>query len=281
MKTISGDNFCEVEKYKLYRSVYDILHPTISKKNISNYKVVLDEKLLPMLVFYPQRVSNINSIIIMIPGCGSVSGSYGKYSDICKKMAKETEKLVIAIDYFGRELKYPTTDNKIVKIISYLYEELKKNGIREENVTIMSDSTGCSILGKCLSKLVKKGYSFGKLILLYPICRSNYSDYKWNDACLNINFNLDKKINNYLKKYYARSKEINFELFEVDVCNIFQKSLVVTGDMDVLRDEGRLLAEKLNSKYKNIKFASHGFLSSDDEEVLSDAYKEICEFVNE
>ena len=55
MKIVNGDNFCSEEKYKLYRTVYEILHPTISKKNISNYKVVFDEKLLPTLVFYPKR----------------------------------------------------------------------------------------------------------------------------------------------------------------------------------------------------------------------------------
>ena len=32
------------EKYKLYRTVKDLLHPTISKRNISNYKIVVDEK---------------------------------------------------------------------------------------------------------------------------------------------------------------------------------------------------------------------------------------------
>lgn len=281
MKTTGGDNFCDVDKYKLYRNVYDILHPTISKKNISNYKVVVDEKLLPTLVFYPKRVSNINSVIIMVPGCGSVSGSYGKYSDICMRVSKETEKLVIAIDYFNRGLKYPTTDNKVVKIINYLIEELKKNGIREENITLMSDSTGCLILGKCLSKLLKKGNRVGKMILLYPVCRSDYSEFKWNDACLNINFNLDKKINNYLKKYYAKNKDIGFNLFDLDIEDVYQKALIITGDMDIVKEDGCLLADRLKAKYKNIKFASHGFLSSDDEEVLSDTYKEICEFVNE
>ena len=82
MKIVVGDNFGDVEKYKLYRNVYEILHPTISKKNISNYKVVFDEKLLPVLVFYPEKISNVESIIIYVPGDGKVNGCYGKYSSI-------------------------------------------------------------------------------------------------------------------------------------------------------------------------------------------------------
>ena len=72
MKITNGDNFCEVEKYKLYRTVYDLLHPSISKKNISNYKVVLDEKLLPVMVFYPDKMSSSKSIIIYVVGDGKI-----------------------------------------------------------------------------------------------------------------------------------------------------------------------------------------------------------------
>ena len=47
------------EKYKLYRTIKEILHPTISKRNISNYKIVIDEDLLLLRVFYPKKVSEI------------------------------------------------------------------------------------------------------------------------------------------------------------------------------------------------------------------------------
>ena len=94
MKIKSGDNFCEIEKYKLYRTVHDLLHPTISKKNISNYKVVLDDKLLPVVVFYPDKMSNSKSIILYVVGDGKVNGCFGKYSDICKNLAKNTNSIV-------------------------------------------------------------------------------------------------------------------------------------------------------------------------------------------
>ena len=63
MKIKSGDNFCEIEKYKLYRTVHDLLHPTISKKNISNYKVVLDDKLLNVAIDFEVRFPNEKMIV--------------------------------------------------------------------------------------------------------------------------------------------------------------------------------------------------------------------------
>lgn len=284
MKIVVGDNFCNDEKYKLYRGVYEILHPTISKKNISNYKVVFDEKLLPVLVFYPNKISNVKSIIIYVPGEGKVSGSYGKYSDVCKRVAKESNSVVVAVDYFNSTVKYPTVVNKISKLIKYLYDELSDNGIDEKNITLMSDSVGCKIMGSVITKLISKSVMVEKLMLFYPVVRDDYNDYKWNESLMSINFNLDKKVNNYLKKYLPKDGEVNCNLLDMIYFKEFPKTLVVTGDMDIFKDDGEVLANNLlknveGSKYANIKFASHGFLSSTDEEINREVYKIISEFV--
>ena len=53
-------------KCNLYKSIREILHPSISKKNISNYKIIIDQDLLPLKVYYPKKVSNLNNILIYI-----------------------------------------------------------------------------------------------------------------------------------------------------------------------------------------------------------------------
>lgn len=284
MKKIIGDNFGEVEKYKLYRTVYEILHPTISKKNISNYKVVFDEKLLPVLVFYPTKISNINSVIIFVPSDGKVSGCFGKYSEICKNMAKETNSVVIAIDYFDSTIKYPTVVNKVSKIIKYLYDELNSIGIKLENISLMSDSVGCKILGSSITKLISKGCLISKVIFVYPVVRDDYNEYKWNESLMSINFNLDKKVNSFLKKYLPKENENSCSLFELVYFKDFPKCLILTGDMDIFKEDGETLKEitcKNNeaSVSYNIKFASHGFLGTNDEEIQREMYKYISEFV--
>ena len=45
------DDFGTGDSYKLYRSVYEIIHPTIPKKNISNYKIMIQEELVPLRIF--------------------------------------------------------------------------------------------------------------------------------------------------------------------------------------------------------------------------------------
>lgn len=286
MKHIVGDSFGSSEKYKLYRTVYEILHPTISKKNISNYKVVLEEKLLPVLVFYPNKISNIENIIIYIPGDGKVNGSFGAYSEICKNMAVETDSVVVAIDYFASVVKYPTVVNKIYKLVKYLYEEFGNIGIDTSKIVLMSDSVGCKILGSVTAKLIGENIYINKEVLLYPVVRDDYNDYSWNESVLNLNFNLDKRVNSYLKKYFPKDKECNCNLLEMGYLKDFPKTLVVVGDMDIFKDDGVLLGEVLvknikGSSYKSIEFASHGFLSSKDEEVRREAHNLIKEFIKD
>lgn len=283
MKIVVGDNFGDVEKYKLYRNVYEILHPTISKKNISNYKVVFDEKLLPVLVFYPEKISNVESIIIYVPGDGKVNGCYGKYSSICKKIAKETKSIVITIDYFNSTIKYPTVVNKISKLIKYLYDELNSNGYSSEKITLLSDSLGSKITSSVVTKLISKGISINKLVLLYPVVKDSYDNYSWNESLMSINFNLDKRVESYLKKYLSKV-EVSCNLDEIVYYKDFPKTLVVTGDMDIFKEDGEALGEIVSknipgSLYENIKFASHGFLGSNDEEVNRDVYLIINKFI--
>lgn len=285
MKHIIGDNFGESEKYKLYRSVYEILHPTISKKNISNYKVVFEEKLLPVLVFYPNKISSIDSIVVYVPGDGKVNNSFGMYSDICKRMAIECNSIVVAIDYFNSTVKYPTIVNKISKLIKYLYLEFNNNGYDSSKITLMGDSVGCKILGSVTAKLISDGISVDKEVMICPVIRDDYNDYKWNESLLNLNFNLDKRINSYLKKYFPKDKEYNCDLLEMGYLKDYPKTFVVIGDMDLFKEDNILFGEVIKkniegSDYKTIEFASHGFLGSKDEEVKREAYNLISEFIN-
>ena len=45
------NEFDNEEKYRLYRTVKDLLHPSISKKNISNYKIIINDDILPLRIF--------------------------------------------------------------------------------------------------------------------------------------------------------------------------------------------------------------------------------------
>lgn len=286
-----GDNFSKEQKYKLYRTVEEIIHPTISKKNISNYKIVIKEDLVPVLVFYPKKISNLMSAIIFIPGDGFVSGCRDEYSNICKEISSECDKLVIALDYFEMDNKFPNTLDICYKTVMYLLDELEKNSIFRDNVILMGDSTGANLV----SSITLKNISFNdnkicKEILLYPVLSGEYfgkSKYESISKNSEVDLLTIKRLENFMGKYVSSKRKMKdplvFPLLNKDFSN-YPKTLVVTGNLDPLKDEGfeyykRLDAAGSKCYYSDIKFAAHGFLSSSDLEIKTELYRVINDFI--
>ena len=110
------DNFDSLIKYKLYRNVKDLIHPSISKRNISDYKIIFNDDLLPVRVFYPKKVSHMDKVVIYIPRDGKVTDSYGSYTLISKDLALKLNRCLISIDYFENGIEYPETIDKAWKL---------------------------------------------------------------------------------------------------------------------------------------------------------------------
>lgn len=164
--------FEKEEKYKLYRTVREILHPTISKKNISDYKIIVDDNLLPLRIFYPQKVSNMNKVTIYIHGDILLTNCKAKYAEISNKIALNTDNLVISID--AEELNNVTNKkyiNKMYETTKYLIEELYKLNIT--NIKLLGGSTGSTTILNFKDKLKIDNLNL-KTILFYPVLSSKY-----------------------------------------------------------------------------------------------------------
>lgn len=146
-----------MKEYKLYRTLHDIMHPSISRKNITNYKIVINENLLPLQIYYPNKEVILENIIIYI------ANKIDNY-DIYNELAKRTNNLVILIDNNEK--------NKIddyYKTINYIYDNTSIMDINPSNITIMSDFEGTDIENKIVLKSSKsKDFTINKIILLGP-----------------------------------------------------------------------------------------------------------------
>ena len=178
--------------YRLYRTVEELITPSISKKNISNYEIVFSDDLLPVRVFYPNKVSNIEKVIIFIPGMNK-SSKY-KYTSIFNKLSLEVDTTIIAIDYYSVENE---VENNINNIVDYLYKELLRIGISKDNIILMSDSEGSNYS-------VNINNSINKEVLLYPLVDDKEITIKRKrliingelDSTKDIGENLSEKIDN-------------------------------------------------------------------------------------
>ena len=154
---------------KLYRSIEDVLNPSISRKNISEYKIILKDDLVPIQVYYPNINVELNKVSIYIHGREICNDFYEEY-------ALKTNNIVIVIDY--------TKDNYISElenIINYILGELIKSKIKYEDITLVGDFTGADIILELSSILDKKKYDKIDKILISPI-ENDLSNYIFSNT---------------------------------------------------------------------------------------------------
>lgn len=121
------------EDYRLYRNLYDLIHPSISRENITKYKILLKDELAPIRVFYPDNKINIENIIIYVRGKEVNNNFYDE-------LAKNTERVVFLIEFSKK-----TFYDDCCKLVRYIldnfkdYHEIKK-------VSIMGDFEGADLI---------------------------------------------------------------------------------------------------------------------------------------
>ncbi len=278
------DNFDNLIEYKLYRNVRDLIHPSISKRNISDYRIILNDVLLPVRVFYPKKVSNMQKVIIYIPGEGKVTDSYGKYTAISKDLALKTNRCLITVDYFENGIKFPDTIDKIYELLLYLYQQLHEIGIADEDIVLLGDSFGGNLVNAINIKFIEDGYDYiKKCVLFYPMISMNYEEDLYPSFEDNTKFDLlTMNTCKSFMKNYTNSDDSLVKVLNYDKLDKFPRFMVITGDIDPLRDEGKDFFDHLNKEdnvYCNLESNTHGFLKYI-HTMKDDIYNEMNKFMN-
>lgn len=270
------NNFEDDLKYKLYSNLNKIMHPSISKKNISSYKIVLKEDISLVRVFYPLKVSNLNKVIIYIHGISSVSGCGNHYSDICMNIALKTKQLVIAVDY-DEHKRYLECLKDIAKCVKFISDELNLLGIDNNSITLMGDSIGAT-MAYSVSKMLG---DIKRNILISPVLSGKYFE--------EVNIIKNDKVNtglvNSLKNYYTEvlrfkknyKDELVFPLLgkEKTTNNI----LIITASNDYLKEEAYQFSEFHSCDILELTVGGHGFLKNMSLDIENIFYIKILEFL--
>ena len=284
---VKKDNNFELEdRYNLFRTIEEIIHPSISKRNISDYNIILEEYLYPVRVYYPKKVSNIKKVIIFIHGDASITNSVGKYADICKNMAIETSRLVIAIDYLKESnLTYPEFYEKMYLNLTYLYKEFEDSGILFDDICLMGDSTGGNICYAMNMMAIEKGdFKVNKTVLFYPTLSIDYGkNTKIEYVDSKENKSLIKSLNKYYKSFCNNEVDKYLSPFVEDNYKDLSDSLIFVSKTDVVKDECFKYYEGLNKhnkgKYVEFSFCEHGFLNNINKDIKNEMFNQIKEFL--
>ena len=268
----SVNSFEKGFKYKLYRTVYEVVHPTISKKNISSYRIMFKDDILPVRVFYPKKVSNINRIIFYIAGFGDVTGCTAKYGDICKRIALKTDTLVIALDMDDiDDDNYLDVYELCYKTCLYLNEELEKLNIDDLKIFLTGDSLGANM---AMSICKDEEFSSYNMILFYPVLSSKCLDRE-----------IDYEVLKSLKRHFLDKKLLDnslvFPLINTDY-KYKNNTLFIVGDADPIKDDVLSYYDLShdNNELYIVNMYGHGFLDGIDDIALGNLFDKVNEFMN-
>jgi len=232
-------------------------------------------------------------LIIYCHGGGWVIGDFETYDMTVKTIANCTKSAVAFVEYSrAPEFPYHHALNQVYKTVEYLYENADKYKLDREHIAIAGDSAGGNLATVTAMKIKKANkIKLCFQVLIYPVCDAemkteSYREFKngpW----------LSKKAMEWFWDSYTGEKDIKKEIFvsplkaELEDLKGLPTTLVITGENDVLRDEGEEYARKLieanvDTACVRINNTFHDFMMLNalrDSKATKAGYKLVCKFL--
>lgn len=296
LKTLSYQELDLKKNYKLKRQLTKAAHPYIKPLyQIWDHKVTLDDHDIPVRIFFPSRDKSYDKVLIFFHGGGWVTGDIDSYTSVCANMAKQTGNLVISVDYrLAPEHPFPAGLEDCYAVAREVIVNNVFLGVKRENITLIGDSAGGN-LAAAVSLLARDRGEFlpARQILIYPATASDHSKNcpypsvrKFGTSYLLT----AKRINDYMDLYIRSKEDLTNPYLAPILCEDLSnqpKSLIITAEYDLLRDEAELYAKRLEEAGNQVqlyrmKDALHGFMSLPKRFVhVKRAYELINKFLSE
>ncbi len=268
IKTISKIDIEDYKKERIFNNI--IKNNFLGKYNFIDTRILVKNHTVGIRMFLPNK--NTNNLIIYFHGGGFVCGSVENYTKICAILAKNTNAIVVSVDYrLAPEYPFPNGLNDCYEVAKYFFS--KDSFLGDKEIILMGDSAGgnlASVVSIIASE--SKEFKVKKQILLYPLTYHLHND---NSRFKSIKENgtnwilTNKRINNYLDLYVKDKTKLGSKyVAPLNADNLYNqpKTLIITAEFDPLRDEGEAYGKKLK-EFKNevkiyrMKDVIHGFFT--------------------
>ncbi|MGB3641076.1 MAG: alpha/beta hydrolase [Rivularia sp. (in: cyanobacteria)] len=272
--------------------------PLITQRILAGKKFQLpkiDQKIItgrhgeiPIQLYYPSLNPNL-PVILFIHGGGWIYGNFPTYDFMCRRIASQSNSLVIAINYrLAPQYKYPTALEDCYDALTWIGENAINLNANPQQLIVMGDSAGGNLAASlCLMLRDRKQDLIYKQILIYPVLNATLShpSMQYSDAPV-----LTKKAMQFYVKCYSRSDrdilEPYFSPLLTPLLSNLPPALIIAAEYDVLHDENLIYAQRLQTANNQVKFIDypgmvHGFLNFPPFcSKANNAFTEIASFTN-
>lgn len=277
--------------YRAYRWILRLVNPGFAYAyGALDRKIMASDREIPVRVFRPKG-QNPTKILIFFHGGGWVTGNIDTYTRICALIARRTRHTVVSVDYrLAPENPFPAGLEDCYHAAKEIFDNPDLTGCKVSDITLAGDSAGGNLAAAVSLMARDKGAFFpSRQILIYP---ATYFDHGEGSPFPSVHdygtgyLLTAEKVQSYMDMYVPKEEDryspYVAPLLAKDLSNQ-PKTLIITAERDLLRDEGEAFGEKLREfgnevRIRRINGALHNFLAFPKK---TEAFRECCGLMNE
>jgi acetyl esterase/lipase len=203
----------------------------------------------------PGTIAETPNVIYYIHGGGWVFGNLHTHEKLVRELAVRTKSIVFFPEYsLSPEAKYPTAVEQCYRILQKLPAIIreKKLLVRLDTLTVAGDSAGGN-MATVMALLTKQrnGRKIHKQLLYYPVTNANFNTCSYREfAC---DYYLYRAGMMWFWNQYTAFLQQRCESTASPLCATLEQlrglpeAMIITGEADVLRDEGEAYARRLRA----------------------------------
>ncbi|HAT8919220.1 TPA: alpha/beta hydrolase [Legionella pneumophila] len=211
----------------------------------------------------PKGAKEALPVIMFFHGAGWVFGDYQTHGRLVREIAVGTHAAVVFVKYtLAPDAQYPTQIEESYAAMKYIAEHGKQFNLDTSRFVAAGDSVGGNMTS-VMTLLAKErgGPKIDYQVLIYPVTDANFDNASYKEFAEGPW--LTKKAMEWFWDKYLPNKEKRKEITasplqaSLEQLKGLPPALVITGECDVLRDEGEAYAHKLNAAGVTVTAVRH------------------------
>lgn len=234
--------------------VDDVQSGEITKQSVVMEDLVVrvgtDGEVSIRLIRPKKDVKNL-PVILYSHGAGWVFGNAHTHDRLIRDLAVGSESAVVFTNYsLSPEAKYPTAIEEIYGVLLWISENGREYGLNPEKISVAGDSVGGNMTAAItLMTKERHGPKIYKQLLFYPVTDATFETDSYNQ--FETGYFLRKDGMKWFWDQYTTNEKERNEITasplkaSIEKLRGLPKTLIITAEADVLRDEGEQYGNKL------------------------------------
>ncbi|RBL91687.1 alpha/beta hydrolase [Chitinophaga flava] len=227
-------------------------------------------------------------VLLFLHGGGWVRGNLETHDDLCRRLASDGRFMVLSVDYhLAPEYIFPHAIENAYAVLNWVLEHSEEIKADRKKIAVGGDSSGGNLAIALAQKAKENGIALKGLVVAYPPVNYDFNTPSYNKY--GEGYGLTKNLMKKLWDAYLGNIQDSDSRFASVIQNDFSgypPTLIIASDEDPLRDDGKLLFEKMMAAsvaatYSFYPGTRHAFLLRTAlETAATTAQLEIINFLN-